>query len=101
MRDGEIFRMNQQRANNEVRLYRQFVFLDTRFQAIENETNSVWKVIRALFNPVGFWKRVDESHGKLIASHDEQMKQAAKEAEEAKKKPKITLLGTMNTNGRG
>lgn len=101
MRDGNILEMNQRRAQNEVILYRQMTFLNTRLEAYETVLSSRLAMVRALIDPRWLRKAVNETQMYLMAMHDERMEASAKKAKEQEQKPKITIVGANGlTNGR-
>lgn len=95
MRDNTILSNMESTHKRITIIYRQMVFIDTRLQAFEAVSRKPWFLIKALFWPSEFIRKVNNLQMELLKQHDEDMK---KQSEEQKAKPKITLI---SPNGRG
>lgn len=87
MRDGEIINHVNTLNKKVAMLYKQNVFTECRMRAFESVlgVTSLWSRILYVFFPGNFFKLVDKVQFKLMADHDEQLRQASAEAA----KPKI------------
>jgi hypothetical protein len=89
MRDEQIYRMNERRAQNDVLLYKQIHFLMTRMEAYEKVTARPLAMLRAIFSPPWLKREVDALQLRLLESHDKQVREVA---EKAAQKDRITIL---------
>ena len=83
MRDSSIHQMHTMNTKRSMLLLNQFSFLETRMSAYEQLTESRWEVLKAIFNPVAFRRRVDSRQQELLSQRRKLMEEV-QEAKEAK-----------------
>jgi hypothetical protein len=90
VRDDQILQRQQNDAKRISMIYRQMVFIDTRFQAMESVFKKLTWFERVFGSSKDIMQKVDKLHLEVLKLHDEQLKAAN---EEQKSKPKLTLVG--------
>lgn len=88
-----MYDMNQRRAANEVLLYKQFQFLNTRMEAYETVLTSRSTMLKAILNPKWLAREVNLRQALLMKAHDDAMREVAKKQKEEAAKPKLTIVG--------
>lgn len=98
MRDDKIYQMRNQEIQRFSAMARQILFIDTRQQAGEIVFSSPLNVLRGMFSPAWFKRRIDEEQIKLFQAHDDKVR-AIKEKELSEaKKPKLSIVGANGTS---
>ncbi len=86
MRDAVVIGLAQRADAKSAHLFKQFLFLSTRLQAVE-------KVMADLIPNAGDIKaKVDEAHSALWKEEEEKMRLAEERAKAEAAKPKITVV---------
>ena len=87
--------MNTRRAENEIRLYKQIQFLNTRMRAYEKVLSSRKAMLKAIFNPEWLKQAVDVAQLDFLAEHDREMREAAEKVKAERPKAKLTIVGSI------
>ena len=99
MRDGFLINQYKQQAANIATIYNQLKFLDYRMQAFELVLENRWDMLKAIWNPKGFKKAVDEMQIYLMHKHEQDVKDAVQKAQAEANKPKLTIVGANGFKG--
>lgn len=78
--------MHQANAKRNALMFSQWEFINTRMMAYEYVTSKRFGVLLAFISPTQFKKAVDSVQLRMLAESN-------KKAEEASKKPKLTIVG--------
>jgi hypothetical protein len=101
MKDGFLIKKTQDQAKNISIIYNQLKFIDSRMQAFEKLLENRWDILKAIWNPKGFKKDVDELQIFLLRKHDQNVKEAMQKAQDEANKPKLTIVGSNGFKGVG
>lgn len=76
MRDDRIYQMHEANVKRVMLLLRQLEFLQTRQRAYEEILATPWSRIKAIFDPAGLKRLVDNRQKELLAKADREMTEA-------------------------
>lgn len=97
MRDGQIYKMQENEQQRFALLYRQVNFLNMRMEAYETvlKASNVIDRIKWLFKPVAMEQAVDLTMQALLRQHDQEVRERAAKAKEEAAKPKLVNPFTL------
>lgn len=76
MRDDQVMRMQEINVRRSMILLKQYEYCETRLKAMQDVMCEPWALVKALWNPDLFWKRVDNRQLERIAEAEEKFKKA-------------------------
>lgn len=101
MREGFLIKQNQDQAKNILTIYNQLKFIDSRMQAFEAVLENRWDMLKAIWNPKGFKKAVDEMQIYIMHKHDQKVNEAVQKAQAEAQKPKLSIISPNGFKGVG